>query len=57
MAGSDQSHVYGGFRVKDREFIDSLSTGRDVTSSPFRDCVKTMAVAEKILTHALLRGE
>lgn len=57
VAGSDQNYVYGGFRAKNREFIDSLKTGRDVTTSPFRDCVKTMAVAEKILAHALLRGE
>ncbi len=57
VAGSDQTFVYGGFRAKNREFIDSLKTGRDVTSSPFRDCVKTMAVAETILAQALLSGE
>jgi hypothetical protein len=28
-----------------------------VTSSPFRDCVKTMEVAEMILAQALLSGE
>jgi virulence factor len=57
VAGSDQNFVYGGFRAKNREFIDSLKTGHDVTSSPFRDCIKTMEVAEKILAQALLRGE
>ncbi len=57
VAGSDQNFVYGGFRAKNREFIDSLKTGQDVTSSPFRDCVKTMEVAEKVLARALLRGE
>lgn len=57
VAGSDQNFVYGGFQAKNREFIDSLKTGHDVTSSPFRDCVKTMEVAEKILAQALLRGE
>ncbi len=57
VAGSDEYYVFGGFRAKNREFIDSLKYGRDVTSSPFRDCLKTMEVAEKILAQALLRGE
>jgi predicted dehydrogenase len=57
VAGSDRTYVYGGFRAKNREFIDSLKTGREVTSSPFRDCLKTMEVAEKILAQALLKGE
>jgi virulence factor len=56
VAGSDQAYVFGGFRAKNREFIDSLKTGREVTSSPFRDCWKTMDVAEKILAQALLEG-
>jgi virulence factor len=57
VAGSDQNFVYGGFRAKNREFIDSLKTGQEVTSSPFRDCVKTMEVAEKVLAAALLNGQ
>lgn len=57
VAGSDQLYVYGGFRAKNREFIDSLKTGHDVTSSPFRDCLKTMEVAEKILAQAILSGQ
>jgi virulence factor len=57
VAGSDQNFVYGGFQAKNREFIDSLKTGQDVTSSPFRDCVKTMEVAEKVLAVALLNGQ
>jgi predicted dehydrogenase len=56
VAGSDQNHVFGGFRAKNREFIDSLKTGKEVTSSPFRDCLKTMEVAERILAQALLAG-
>ena len=56
VAGSDQTYVFGGFRAKNREFVDSLKTGREVTSSPFRDCLKTMEVAEKILAQALLKG-
>ncbi len=38
------------------EFIDSLKAGREMTSSPFSDCVKTMAVAEEILGQALMQG-
>ncbi|HZC27312.1 MAG TPA: Gfo/Idh/MocA family oxidoreductase [Actinopolymorphaceae bacterium] len=57
VAGSDDLHVYGGFRQKNREFIDSLATGTDTTSSPFRDALKTMEVAEKILARAVLDGD
>jgi predicted dehydrogenase len=56
-AGGDEFHVYGGFLAKNREFIDSLVSGVDVTSSPFRDVVKTMKVAETILAQALLRDD
>jgi len=54
VAGSNELYVYGGFRAKSREFIDSLKAGRELTSSPFRDCLKTMEVAEKILAKAIL---
>lgn len=57
VAGSDELYVYGGFRAKNREFIDSLRFGKDVTTSPFRDCLKTMEVAEKILARALFNGQ
>jgi virulence factor len=57
VAGSTDLYVFGGFRAKNREFIDSLKTGKDVTSSPFRDCLKTMEIAEKILAQSLVRGE
>ena len=57
VAGSDERCVYGGHRAKNREFIDSIKNGRDVTTSPFRDCVKTMVVAERILAHAVLAGD
>jgi virulence factor len=57
VAGSDEFYVYGGFRAKSREFIDSLKSGREVTTSPFRDCVQTMEVVEKILAQAALRGQ
>jgi predicted dehydrogenase len=57
VAGSDEIYVYGGFRAKNREFIDSLLEGKELTSSPFSDCVKTIEVAETILAQALLYGE
>ena len=56
VAGSNELHVFGGFAAKNREFIDSLKAGREMTSSPFRDCVKTMAVAEEILGQSLMQG-
>jgi predicted dehydrogenase len=56
VAGSQDIYVFGGFRAKNREFIDSLRTGREQTTSPFRDCLKTMEVAEKILARAILAG-
>jgi hypothetical protein len=57
VAGSDQLYVYGGFRAKNREFIDSLRFGKEVTSSPFRDCLKTMEIAEKVLARAVLSSQ
>jgi hypothetical protein len=56
VAGSDQNYVYGGFRAKNREFIDSLKSGTDVCSSPFRDTIKTMRVCHTILSQALEAG-
>ena len=57
VAGSNEFYVYDGFQAKNREFIHSIKTGRDRTSSPFRDCVKTMEVAETILAQALLNEQ
>ena len=56
VAGSDELYVYGGFRAKNREFIDCLKSGEQ-PSSHFGDAVKTMEVAETILAQALLRGD
>lgn len=53
VAGSDEFHVYGGFRAKHREFIDCLKAGRQPGSN-FSDAVKTMEVADRILAQALL---
>jgi hypothetical protein len=57
VAESKENYVYGGFRAKNREFIDSIKTGKDVCSSPFRDTVKTVEICETILSHALLNKE
>jgi virulence factor len=54
VAGSDELWAYGGFRAKHREFVDSIITGTDSTSSPLRDAVKTMEVAEMVLARSLL---
>ena len=55
VAGSDQFFIYGGFRAKNREYLDCLRTGRQPASN-FADAVKTMEVAERILAQALLAG-
>lgn len=55
-AGSDKNFVFGGFAAKNREFIDSLKTGTDSCSSPFRDVVKTMRVCDEILSQAYRAG-
>ncbi len=54
VAGSDEIYVFGGFQAKNREFIDSVKSGHEKTSSPFSDCVKTMEVVETVLAQALL---
>lgn len=54
IAGSEELFVFGGFRKKHAEFIDSIATGIDTTSSPFSDVLETMAVVETILAQNLL---
>lgn len=56
VAGSDELYVYGGFRAKNREFIDALKAGSQ-PGSHFSDAVKTMEVAERILAQAMLRDD
>lgn len=52
-AGGGELWQYGGFRDKNREFIDCVKAGR-FPSSCFADAVKTMEVAERILAAGLL---
>jgi predicted dehydrogenase len=55
VAGSDQTFIYGGFRAKNREFIDCVKAGC-LPQSNFGDAVQTMDVAERILATTLLEG-
>jgi len=56
IAGSNEVYVYGGFQRKSREFINSVLSRKEETSSPFSDALKTMRVCETILAQALLDG-
>jgi len=56
VAGSNELHGFGGFRDKNRQFIDCVRSGKQPESN-FADAVKTMEVAERILAAALLRGQ
>lgn len=54
LAGSDKEWIFGGFRSKNREFIDAVKQGIQPGSN-FSDAVKTMEVAERILAMSLLK--
>lgn len=56
VAGSDEFYIYGGFRAKNREFIEAIKSGQQPASN-FADALKTMEVAETILAQAMLRGD
>ena len=49
IAGINELFVYGGFQKKSLEFISSVFSGKEQTSSPFADTLKTMAICETIL--------
>lgn len=49
VAGGREFFEYGGFKAKNREFIDSLLSGHPRTGSPFSDALKTMEIASRIL--------
>ena len=56
IAGSSELFVYGGFQKKTIEFINSILSGREETSSPFSDTLKTMEICETILAQAMISG-
>lgn len=49
VAESNEFYVYGGFRNKSIEFIDSILARSEKTSSPFSDVLKTMEICDLIL--------
>lgn len=48
VAGSDQFHVFGGFREKTSQFLQAVRSRRQPPSH-FGDALKTMRIAEQIL--------
>ena len=53
VANSNDISVFGGFQHKHREFIDSILNRKEITSSPFRDTLKTMEICQKILSQEI----
>jgi hypothetical protein len=56
IAGSNELFIYGGFQNKTREFISSLLSGKEKTSSSFTNTLKTMEICETILAQAMIKG-
>lgn len=56
IARSNELFVYGGFQNKSIEFINSILSGEEKTSSPFGDVLKTMKVCYEILACADKNG-
>ena len=56
VAGGQEFYEYGGFKLKSREFIDSIQAGKCTTSSPFSDVLKTMRVLETIVAQSVMSG-
>ncbi len=54
IAESNEFFVYGGFQNKSIEFINSLLVGKEKTSSPFSDTLKTMEICDTILAQAVI---
>lgn len=57
VAGSEATIAAYGDTAKNREFIDSVKAGKEMTSSPFSDALKTMEIACQILGQAALNYE
>lgn len=55
-AGGEDLYIRGGFRAKNRQFIDAVKAGQQPESC-FADALKTMEAAERILAQATLRGD
>ena len=55
IAGSEELYVFTGVKAAARQFVDCCKNGTQ-PSSNFKDAVKTMEVAEKILAQAILDG-
>ncbi|MCC7494095.1 MAG: Gfo/Idh/MocA family oxidoreductase [Fimbriimonadaceae bacterium] len=55
VAGSDQFYIHGGFRAKHAAFAAQLIAGQP-GGSCFRDALRTMELAERILAQDLLHG-
>lgn len=56
VAGNSALFVYGGFQQKSKEFVHSILSGEEKTSSPFSDVLKTMEICETILAQAVMEG-
>lgn len=56
IAGSDELFIYGGFQAKSAEFIGSVLTGEERTSSPFSDVLKTMKICFEIQANTYKEG-
>lgn len=54
VANSEELFVFGGFQAKSKEFIESILSGAEKTSSPFSDTIKTMEVCSIILAQDLI---
>jgi len=48
VSGGEEFYEFGGFKAKNREFIDSLKSGKPASSN-FADAVKTIELAETIV--------
>ena len=48
---SDDLRIYGGFKSKNKEFIDSIKFKKNLTSSPFHDAFETMELTYKIISN------
>jgi predicted dehydrogenase len=55
VAGSDEFYVFTGVDAMVRDFVDSIKSGTQPQAC-FKNSIKTMEIAEKILAQALVEG-